>query len=184
MQPNPTLDQLQVFVAVAETGSFSAAARRLNRSQSVVSYTIANLEAQLELQLFERGGTREPRLTEAGTAMLEDARRMVSVLQSMRSRAEGLKHGLEAEVAVAVDVSLPSPVLTCVLKAFQTAVSDGQPAPACRGARDGLGSRFEKAGGFRHWRPTDAGPRRACIGPGRANRDDTGCRARSPVGPL
>ena len=119
MQPNPTLDQLQVFVAVAETGSFSAAARRLNRSQSVVSYTIANLEGQLELQLFDRSGTREPRLTEGGTAMLEDARRMVAVLQSLRSRVEGLKHGLEPEVAVAVDVTLPSPVLTAVLKAFQ-----------------------------------------------------------------
>ena len=119
MQPNPTLDQLQVFVAVAETGSFSAAARKLNRSQSVISYTIANLEAQLELQLFERGGTREPRLTEWGKAMLEDARRMILVLQNLRSRVEGLKQGLEAEVAVAIDVSLPSPVLTCVLKAFQ-----------------------------------------------------------------
>ncbi|MEK1887777.1 MAG: LysR family transcriptional regulator [Phyllobacterium sp.] len=119
MQPNPTLDQLQVFVAVAETGSFSAAARKLNRSQSVISYTIANLEAQLELPLFERGGTREPRLTVSGKAMLEDARRMVSVLQSLRSRVEGLKMGLEAEVAVAIDVSLPSPVLTCVLKSFQ-----------------------------------------------------------------
>jgi DNA-binding transcriptional LysR family regulator len=119
MLPNPTLDQLQVFVTVAETGSFSAAARRLNRSQSVVSYTIANLEAQLELQLFERGGTREPRLTEAGTAMLEDARRMILVLQNLRSRAEGLKQGLEAEIAVAVDVSLPSPVLVAVLAAFQ-----------------------------------------------------------------
>lgn len=119
MQANPTLDQLQVFVTVAESGSFSAAARKLNRSQSVISYTIANLEAQLELQLFERGGTREPRLTETGKAMLEDARRMVSVLQSLRSRVEGLKMGLEAEVAVAIDVSLPSPVMTCVLKAFQ-----------------------------------------------------------------
>lgn len=119
MLPNPTLDQLQVFVAVAETGSFSAAARRLNRSQSVISYTIANLEAQLELQLFERGGTREPRLTSAGTAMLEDARRMITVLQNLRSRAEGLKQGLEAEIAVAVDVTLPSPVLIAVLTAFQ-----------------------------------------------------------------
>lgn len=36
MQPNPTLDQLQVFLAVADTGSFSAAARHLNRSQSVI----------------------------------------------------------------------------------------------------------------------------------------------------
>jgi DNA-binding transcriptional LysR family regulator len=119
MLPNPTLDQLQVFVAVAETGSFSAAARRLNRAQSVISYTIANLEAQLELQLFERGGTREPRVTEAGKAMLEDARRMISVLQSLRARAEGLKQGLEAEVIMAVDVTVPSPALTAVLTAFQ-----------------------------------------------------------------
>ena len=119
MLPNPTLDQLQVFVAVAETGSFSSAARRLNRSQSVISYTIANLEAQLELQLFDRGGTREPRVTEAGKAMLEDARRMVSVLQNLRSRAEGLKQGLEAEVVIAVDVTVPSPALTAVLTAFQ-----------------------------------------------------------------
>ena len=38
MDANPTLDQLQVFLAVAEAGSFSAAARRLNRAQSVISY--------------------------------------------------------------------------------------------------------------------------------------------------
>ncbi|RUT99399.1 LysR family transcriptional regulator, partial [Mesorhizobium sp. M7A.T.Ca.TU.009.02.1.1] len=43
MQPNPTLDQLQIFVTVAEAGSFSAAGRRLNRAQSVISYGIANL---------------------------------------------------------------------------------------------------------------------------------------------
>ncbi|TIW46256.1 MAG: LysR family transcriptional regulator, partial [Mesorhizobium sp.] len=54
MQPNPTLDQLQILVTVADTGSFSAAGRKLNRAQSVISYAIANLEAQLGLQLFER----------------------------------------------------------------------------------------------------------------------------------
>ncbi len=41
MDANPTLDQLQVFLAVADAGSFSSAARMLNRAQSVVSYTIA-----------------------------------------------------------------------------------------------------------------------------------------------
>ena len=43
----PTLDQLRVFLTVVETGSFAAAARKLNRATSVVSYSIANLEAQL-----------------------------------------------------------------------------------------------------------------------------------------
>jgi DNA-binding transcriptional LysR family regulator len=118
MQPKPTLDQLQVLVAVADTGSFSAAGRRLNRAQSVISYTIANLEAQLGLQLFQRGGTREPALTTEGRAMLADARRMVGVLNDIRARAEGLRQGLEAELTIAVDVTLPAPALTRTLTAF------------------------------------------------------------------
>ncbi|WP_123148536.1 LysR family transcriptional regulator [Mesorhizobium delmotii] len=119
MQPNPTLDQLQILVTVADTGSFSAAGRKLNRAQSVVSYAIANLEAQLGLKLFDREGTREPQLTEIGRAMLEDARRMTGVLQRIRSRVDGHHQGLEAEVALSVDAALPSPVLVRVLKAFE-----------------------------------------------------------------
>lgn len=119
MQPNPTLDQLQILVAVADTGSFSAAGRKLNRAQSVISYGIANLEAQLGLKLFEREGTREPQLTEIGRAMLEDARRMVDVLQRIRSRVDSHHQGLEAELALALDAALPAPVLVRVLKAFE-----------------------------------------------------------------
>ena len=119
MHPNPTLDQLQVLVAVADAGSFSAAGRKLNRAQSVISYTIANLEAQIGLKLFEREGTREPTLTIEGKAMLADARRMVGVLSDIRARAAGLKQGLEAELVIAVDVTTPSPALTRVLAAFE-----------------------------------------------------------------
>ncbi|WP_457935974.1 LysR family transcriptional regulator [Mesorhizobium sp. 10J20-29] len=119
MRPNPTLDQLQVLVAVADAGSFSAAGRKLNRAQSVVSYAIGNLETQLGLKLFEREGTREAALTAEGKAMVADARRMMNVLSDIRSRAEGLKQGLEAELSIAVDVATPSPVLTAVLTAFE-----------------------------------------------------------------
>ncbi|MGE0238010.1 MAG: LysR family transcriptional regulator [Parvibaculaceae bacterium] len=119
MQPNPTLDQLQVLLAVAETGSFSAAGRKLNRAQSVISYTIANLEAQLGVKLFERDGTREPQLTEMGKAVLEEARRMTGVLQRLRARVESHARGLESEVALSIDVALPAPVLINVLKAFE-----------------------------------------------------------------
>jgi DNA-binding transcriptional LysR family regulator len=119
MLPNPTLDQLQVFLAVAESGSFSAASRTLNRAQSVISYTIANLEAQLEMQLFERSGSRQPRLTEAGKAMLEDARRILTDLEVMRARAKGLKQGLEGEVAVAISVMVPAEAMVDVLAGFR-----------------------------------------------------------------
>jgi DNA-binding transcriptional LysR family regulator len=119
MLPNPTLDQLQVFLAVAESGSFSAASRTLNRAQSVISYTIANLEAQLEMPLFERSGSRQPRLTEAGRAMLEDARRILTDLEVMRARAKGLKQGLEGEVAVAISVMVPAEAMVDVLAEFR-----------------------------------------------------------------
>ncbi|RUM25126.1 LysR family transcriptional regulator [Rhizobium vallis] len=119
MLPNPTLDQLQVFLTVAETGSFSAASRTLNRAQSVVSYTIANLEAQLEVPLFERSGARQPKLTEAGRAMLEDARRILGDLQVMRARVKSLKEGLEAEVSVAISVMVPSRAVVDVLREFR-----------------------------------------------------------------
>lgn len=119
MEANPTLDQLQVFLAVAETGSFSAASRALNRAQSVVSYTIANLEAQLEVTLFERNGVRQPKLTEEGVAMLEHARRIVAGLQDLRARARGLKQGLEAEVSIAISTMVPTEAVVEVLREFR-----------------------------------------------------------------
>lgn len=137
---DPTLDQLRVLAAVAETGSFSAAGRRLRRTQSVISYTVANLEAQLGLALFERtrdrlaeaeggeaghsqGGRagRRPRLTEAGHAMLADARRIGLMVDELRARADGLARGLEAEVGLAVDVMYPTARLVAVLDAFARA---------------------------------------------------------------
>lgn len=119
MDANPTLDQLQVFLTVADTGSFSAAARQLNRAQSVVSYTIGNLEAQLGVSLFERTGTRQPRLTEEGRAMLTDARRIVGDLQVMRAKARSMRQGLEAELSIAISVLVPTSALLDVLRDFQ-----------------------------------------------------------------
>jgi DNA-binding transcriptional LysR family regulator len=113
----PTLDQLAVLTAVADTGSFSAAATKLRRGQSVISYTIANLEAQLGVTLFERHG-RRPDLTPAGRAILEDARRVGLMIDSLRARAGTLRQGFEAEVSLAVDVLFCVPTLVCALHDF------------------------------------------------------------------
>ena len=114
---SPTLDQLRVFATVAETGSFSAAARRLRRAQSAISYAVANLEQMLGLELFERGH-RRPVLTEAGRAVLADARRVGRLVDDLRARASGLTAGLEAEVGLAVDVMFPTARLVAALEAF------------------------------------------------------------------
>ncbi len=114
----PTLDQLRVFVAVIDQGSFSKAARELHRTQSVVSYTIANLEAQLNVALFDRS-KRKPMLTEAGKALLADARTVSMKIDAMRARAKTLAQGVEAEVSIAVDVMFPNCRLVAALQAFQ-----------------------------------------------------------------
>ena len=117
----PTLDQLQVLLCVVETGSFAAAARRLNRATSAITYAIDNLEFQLGLPLFDRVGTRKPELTEAGRAVLSEARTVTHGVDILRARVKGLLEGLEAEVSVAVDVMLPTARLVDALQAFQTA---------------------------------------------------------------
>ena len=66
----PSIDQLLALLAVAEAGSFTAAAKRLGRATSAISYAIDTLEAQLGLSLFDRGTTRKPKLTPQGEAVV------------------------------------------------------------------------------------------------------------------
>ena len=115
----PTLDQLRVFLTVVETGSFAAAGRRLNRATSVVSYAVANLEAQLGVSLFDRESTRKPQLTEAGRAVLSEARSVAHGIDALRAKVSGLLGGLEAEVGLVVSVLMPSARLVDALLAFQ-----------------------------------------------------------------
>ena len=115
----PTLDQLQVFLTVVETGSFAAAGRRLSRATSAVSYTIANLEMQLGIALFDREGTRKPVLTKAGTTVLSKARAVSGGIDDLRASVKGLLGGLEAEVTLVVDVMLPTSRLVDAVQAFE-----------------------------------------------------------------
>jgi DNA-binding transcriptional LysR family regulator len=114
----PTFDQLRIFLTIVETGSFAAAGRKLNRAVSVISYGIANLEAQLGVMLFDREGTRRPRLTVAGQAVLAEARDIAAGIDGLRAKVKGLLEGLEAQVDLVVDVMLPSERLAGVLRAF------------------------------------------------------------------
>lgn len=115
----PSLDQLQVFLTVVETGSFAAAGRRLRRATSAISYAIANLELQLGVALFDREQTRKPVLTEAGTAVLSEARTLAVGVDNLRAKVKGLIDGLEAEVTLVVDVMLPTVRLVDAMQAFE-----------------------------------------------------------------
>jgi len=114
----PSIEQIRTFLAVVEEGSFAAAGRRLHRATSVVSYAIANLEGQLGLTLFEREGTRKPRLTAEGQAVLEELRLVERGLSGLRARVSGMAQGLEPRLAVVVDVMFPSACLAAALQDF------------------------------------------------------------------
>ncbi|TNF28630.1 MAG: LysR family transcriptional regulator [Deltaproteobacteria bacterium] len=120
MDTTLTLDQLVVLSAVVEHGSFSAAGRALRRAQSGVSYAIANLEDALGVSLFDRSG-HAPRLTEAGAALLTDARAVLDRVGRLEGRARALAAGVETEVALAIDAMVPLDVLAEVSAAFRVA---------------------------------------------------------------
>ncbi|WP_284945533.1 LysR family transcriptional regulator [Acidisoma cladoniae] len=112
-----TLDQLQVFVAVAEEGSFSATARRLNRAQSAVTYAVQKMEDQLGTMLFDRSGYR-PVLTEAGAALLIRAARIVREVDALWDQARGITQGLEPELSMVIDAMFPMPRIVDALRVF------------------------------------------------------------------
>src|SRR2546427_12855641 len=113
-----SLDHLRTFIAAADAGSFSAGARQLRRAQSVVSQTLANLEAQLGVKLFDRS-SRSPVLTKQGVALLAEARAVVGGMDVFKARAKGLSDGLEPELSIVVDVVFPLDRLTSAVAAFQ-----------------------------------------------------------------
>ena len=94
-------DTVQVFLAVLDKGSFSAAARSLGRVPSAVSMCIANLEADLNLLLFDRSG-REPRPTAAAQALETKARFLLQQFESLETQALALSQGLESRLSLAI----------------------------------------------------------------------------------
>ena len=96
-----TSDTVQVFLAVLDHGSFSAAARALRRVPSAVSMTIAGLEAELDLVLFDRAG-REPKPTAAARSLEPQARLLAAQLRQLQVQALSLTQGLEHRLTLAI----------------------------------------------------------------------------------
>ncbi|MFG6469106.1 LysR family transcriptional regulator [Roseateles sp. BYS87W] len=100
------LAPLQLFLAVADAGSFSAAARRLDLGAVQASATIARLERELGVRLFERS-TRRLRLTEAGEHWLPHARALVAAWDAGQAALRDAAGG-DRPLAGRLRLSLPS----------------------------------------------------------------------------
>ena len=79
------LEQLRVFAAVADEGSFTGAARRLYISHSTVSRTVTALEEELGVRLVERDN-RFSALTKAGETLREEAEQLLSAADTVAAR--------------------------------------------------------------------------------------------------
>jgi DNA-binding transcriptional LysR family regulator len=110
--------ELRAFVAVAEEGSLSAAARRLHVSQSALSQTVQSLERQLGVRLLERdrAGARP---TDAGKVLLREAKSLID----HHDRAVALIAGPQAQAAVlriGVPLEFPADVLPAAFAELAT----------------------------------------------------------------
>lgn len=102
-----TTDNVILFLAVLDHGSFSAAARALHRVPSAVSMAVAHLEAELDMVLFERSG-REPRPTPAARALEPQVRQIAQQLRALDAHALSLTQGLEERLTLAIAPELMS----------------------------------------------------------------------------
>ena len=114
------LANLNAFIAVAETRSFSLAAERLHLTQPAVSKRIAALEAQLDVRLFDRLG-RDVSLTEAGRALLPRAYQILNVLDDTRRALTNLNGDIGGRLSLATSHHIGLHRLPPLLRAFTRA---------------------------------------------------------------
>jgi len=112
------MERFRTFHAVASAGGFSAAARRLHRTQPAVSQAVRSLEDELGQRLFDREG-RTVRLTYAGKLLYAHVDAALSQLESGLARIEGLKALSEGTLALSVSDTLAIYRLPETLRAYR-----------------------------------------------------------------
>lgn len=109
-----TLDTLAILDAIARRGSFARAAEELDRAPSSLTYAVQQLEADLDVLVFDRSGHRA-RLTPAGQILLDDGRMLLQAAAETVQRVRQAADGWEPALTLAVDAILPmAPVLDCI----------------------------------------------------------------------
>lgn len=116
-------EALTAFAEAATLGSFSAAARKLGKSQSTVSSAIANLEIDLGLSLFDRS-SRKPTLTAHGRVMLGKVQEILAASDRLDLSASQLGGGLEAKLSVVWSDTYQSDGFESTLTAFEQRFPD------------------------------------------------------------
>ncbi len=111
------LEQLRMFVETANSGSFSACARKLGKAQSAISQGIANLEIDLGVEIFDRS-TRRATLTPDGERLLNYARVILQQTEELNAAAQAVVRQEEAIIRIGIETSLQMPSFGQLLYEF------------------------------------------------------------------
>jgi len=115
--PRISLDQWQALQCIVESGSYAAAAERLHKSQSTLSYAIGQIERLSGVQVFTIEG-RRAQLTPAGEVLYRNARRLIEDATRLEGLAADLAQGWEAQLVIAVETIFPTWLLLECLARF------------------------------------------------------------------
>ncbi|MFC0242855.1 LysR family transcriptional regulator [Rhodopseudomonas telluris] len=118
--PKTTIEQWSILRAVVELGSYAQAAETLHRSQSSISYAIANLQQAANVQLLQIEGRRAV-LTEAGRALLAEVGPLIDDFLRIEQRACAVGHGERVALRLLVDSVFPKPRLFNALQSLSRA---------------------------------------------------------------
>ena len=113
-----SFEQLSAFVAVAESGSFSKAAKSIQKDRSTLHQQVGNLEIDLGITLFDRNG-KFPKITFEGESLLTQAKHILYQAQLLQNSGDSLADGLEKSLTIYHDISLPISVITEVQNNIQ-----------------------------------------------------------------
>lgn len=114
-----SLDALRALDAIDRKGSFAAAAETLYKVPSALSYTIAKLEADLDVALFDRS-KQKAQLTPAGQLLLDQGRALLHAANQLQNAVKQLDTGWETQFVIAKDSIVPNtPVLNVITQFLQ-----------------------------------------------------------------
>lgn len=119
------IHQLRYAVATADSKSFSRAAAALNVKQITLSRKVQQLEVRLGVKLFERS-TRGAEITESGRPFIEQARRIVTDVDNLRTTARNVSYGLHGRIAVGYCSPLMAGNLRLAISDYLTKFPDVQ----------------------------------------------------------
>ena len=97
-----TPESLSMIRAIAEAGSFAAAARGLDVVPSALTYRVRQIEDALDVLLFDRS-SRQARLTPAGTELMRESERLLADIDAIANRVKRIATGWEPQLTIAVD---------------------------------------------------------------------------------